>query len=113
MRCHVMQVVLYVGYQNRIAVQLKLLLWPAALAYALEVYTWALMVAGDWGIKSSVSVVYLVVGALQLAAVLGAAGITPFMCAPLSVKLLSSVGVRILAGGHLCSRSCYMHVLVG
>ncbi|CAL5222423.1 g4785 [Coccomyxa viridis] len=77
-----MQVVLYVGYQNRIAVQLKLLLWPAALAYALEVYTWALMVAGDWGIKSSVSVVYLVVGALQLAAVLGAAGITPFMKPP-------------------------------
>ena len=69
------------GYQNRIAVQLKLLLWPAVLAYALEVYTWASMVAGDWGVKSSVSLVYLLVGCLQLVAVLGAAGISPFMCA--------------------------------
>ena len=86
-----MQVVLYVGYQNRIAVQLKLLLWPATLAYALEVYTWALMVAGDWGISSSVSLVYLLVGCLQLAAVLGAAGISPFMCVPLNEgPLLSS-----------------------
>ena len=81
-----MQVVLCVGYQNRIAVQLKLLLWPAVLAYALEVYTWALMVAGDWGVKSSVALVYLVIGVLQLVAVLGAAGISPFMCAPHLLK---------------------------
>ena len=74
-----MQVVLYVGYQRRIAVQLKLLLWPAALAYALEVYTWALMLAGDWGIQSSVSLVYLVIAIIQLLAILVAASISPFM----------------------------------
>ena len=73
------QVALYMGYQSRIAVQLKLLLWPAVLAYALEVYTWALMTAGGWGMKTSVSVVYLVLGSLQLIAIAGAAGISPFM----------------------------------
>ena len=67
------------GYQNRIAVQLKLLLWPAVLAYALEVYTWALMVAGSWGLQSSVALVYLVVGSLQVVALVGAASISPFM----------------------------------
>lgn len=74
-----MQVVLYVGYRRRIAVQLKLLLWPAALAYALEVYTWALMLAGNWGIQSSVSLVYLVIATIQLLAILVAASISPFM----------------------------------
>ena len=99
---HVVQVVLYAGYQNRIAVQLKLLLWPAALAYALEVYTWALMVAGDWGVKSSVSLVYLVVGALQLVAVLGAAGISPFMCAPPLTEPVFKRLVRSPAEGAVC-----------
>jgi len=60
-------------------VQLKLLLWPAALAYALEVYTWALMLAGNWGIQSSVSLVYLVITTIQLLAILVAASISPFM----------------------------------
>ena len=85
--CNLLQVVLYIGYQNRIAVQLKLLLWPAALAYVLEVYTWSLMVAGGWGIKSPVSLVYLLIGVLQLVAILGAAGICPFMCGPLPANI--------------------------
>ena len=99
---HVMQVILYVGYQSRIAVQLKLLLWPAVLAYALEVYTWALMVAGDWGVNSSVALVYLVIGALQLAAVLGAAGISPFMCAHCRLKPLFQAHMRSLLRTVVC-----------
>lgn len=100
---HVVQVVLCVGYQNRIAVQLKLLLWPAALAYALEVYTWALMVAGNWGLRSSVSLVYLVIGALQLVAVLGAAGISPFMCASAHTEPISRGVVHSTADGADCT----------
>ena len=87
------QVTLYVGYQSRIAVQLKLLLWPALLAYALEVYTWALQAAGDWGVPSSVCLVYLVISALQLLAIAGAAGISPFMWAASSSTLLLATAI--------------------
>ena len=73
------QVTLYIGYRNRIAVQLKLLLWPALLAFALEVYTWALQMAGGWGVQSSACLVYLLLSTLQLLAIGVAAGISPFM----------------------------------
>ena len=71
--------------------QLKLLLWPALLAYALEVYTWALQMAGGWGPQSSVCLVYLLLTTLQLLAIAGAAGISPFMwAAPSSTFLLAT-----------------------
>lgn len=83
---------LHVGHQSRIAVQLKLLLWPALLAYALEVYTWALQMAGGWGAQSSVCLVYLLLTTLQLLAVAGAAGISPFMWAALFSTFLLTAG---------------------
>jgi len=62
------QIMLLLGSRCRIAVQLKLLLWPAFVVYAVIMYTSLLMLVGQWGLDGTVAVVLLSVSCIQLAA---------------------------------------------
>ena len=76
-----MQGMLALAHQQGVMLHFKLLMWPALVLAAWELYTCLLMASNGWGFAGGVSVMLLVTASIQAAALLAATVAESLKCA--------------------------------
>jgi hypothetical protein len=79
--CLFMQGMLGLAHQQGIMLHFKLLMWPALVLAAWELYTCLLMAVNGWGFGGGASVLLLVTASVQAAALLAATVAESLKCA--------------------------------